>query len=150
MSDVTRWDPFKELDDLQTRLNTLFGRAPLRREVGREEAIAVAEWAPVVDILEDQKGFLIKVDLTEVRREDVKVTVQDEVLTISGERQMEKYEGRKYHRVERPYGRFTRSFSLPEEADSTKVSADFKDGVLRVHLPKAEKAKPKSIEVKVG
>ncbi len=150
MTNLTRWDPFKELDDLQTRLNTMFGRAPVRREGGREEQIAVAEWAPVVDILEDQKEFLIKLDLTEVRKEDVKVTVQDEVLTISGERQMEKDPGRKFHRVERPYGRFARSFSLPEEADATKVNAEFREGMLRVHLPKAEKAKPRSVEVKIG
>ena len=89
--------------------------------------------------------------MPEVRKDDVKVTVQDDVLTITGERTLEKEEkGRKYHRVERAYGRFARSFTLPEDADGNKVAAEFKDGVLKVHLPKSERAKPKSIEVKIG
>ena len=151
MDAITRWDPFKDLDDLQNRLATLFGRAPVRKDVGKEEAMTVAEWAPLVDIAEDDKEYLIKVELPEVKREDVKVAVQDDVLTISGARKFEKEEqGKKYHRVERAYGSFTRSFTLPEDADPAKVSADFKDGMLKVHLAKSEKAKPKSIEVKVG
>lgn len=150
MNVTPRWDPFKELDELQQRLNTMFGRAPLRRDASKEEAISVAEWAPLVDISEDAKEYLIKAEVPEVRKEDVKVTVQDDVLTISGERVIPKEEGRKYHRVERSYGRFARSFTLPEDADAEKVAAEFKDGLLKVHLPKSVKAKPKSIEVKVG
>ncbi len=150
MNTITRWDPFKELDELQNRLSTLFGRAPVRKEAGKEEAITIAEWAPLVDILEDDKEYLIKVELPEVKKEGVKVMVQDNVLTISGERTLDKEKGKKYHRLERAYGSFARSFTLPDDADPAKVSADFKDGVLRVHLEKAEQAKPKSIEVKVG
>ena len=151
MNTITRWDPFKELDDLQTRLSTMFGRAPVRKDVGKEEAMTIAEWAPLVDISEDEKEYLIKAELPEVKKEDVKVAVQDDVLTISGERTLEKEEkGKKYHRVERAYGIFSRSFTLPEDADPSKVNAEFKDGVLKVHLAKSEKAKPKSIEVKVG
>lgn len=86
-----------------------------------------------------------------MKKEDIKITVQDDVLSISGERKQEKEEkGKKYHRIERAYGCFERSFTLPEDADGTKVNAEYKDGVLKVHLPKSEKAKPKAIEVKVG
>ena len=151
MNAITRWDPFRDLDELQTRLSALFGRAPVRKNGSKDEALAVAEWAPVVDIVEDDNEYLIKAELPEVKKEDVKVTVQDDVLTISGERMFEKEEkGRKYHRMERAYGSFARSFTLPEDADGEKVAAEFKDGVLKVHLPKAEQAKPKSIEVKIG
>ena len=151
MNTITRWDPFKELDDLQTRLSTMFGRAPVRKDSGKEEAMTIAEWAPLVDISEDEKEYLIKAELPEVKKEDVKVAVQDDVLTISGERTLEKEEkGKKYHRVERAYGIFSRSFTLPEDADPSNVNAEFKDGVLKVHLAKSEKAKPKSIDVKVG
>lgn len=148
---ATRWDPFKELEDMQRRLSTVFGRLPVRKEGGKDEAMTVAEWAPLVDIVEDEKEYLVKAELPEVKKEDVKVTVEDDVLTITGERKYEKEEkGKKYHRVERAYGSFERSFTLPEDADGTKVNAEFKDGILRVHVAKSEKAKPKSIEVKVS
>ena len=151
MNAITRWDPFRELDELQNRLSTMFGRAPIRKDGAKDEALTVAEWAPLVDIAEDENEYLIKAELPEVKKEDVKVTVQDNVLTLSGERQYEKEEnGKKYHRVERAYGSFARSFTLPEDADGEKVVAEFKHGVLTVHLPKSEKAKPKSIEVKIG
>lgn len=151
MNAITRWDPFKELEDMQSRLNTMFGRAPVRKSGDKEEAMTVAEWAPLVDITEDDKEYLIKAELPEVKKEDIKLTVDEDVLTITGERKIEKEEkGKKYHRVERAYGSFMRSFTLPEDADASKVSADCKDGLLKVHLPKSEKAKPKSIEVKVS
>jgi HSP20 family protein len=142
----------REFDELQNRLATLLGgRAPIRTPSGKEEALTVAEWAPLVDILEHDKEYLIKAELPEVKNDDIKVTVQDGVLTITGERTLEKEEkGRKYHRVERAYGRFARSFTLPEDADGNIVAAEFKDGVLKVHLPKSERATPKSIEVKIG
>lgn len=118
-----RWDPFKELEEMEKRLATLFGRVPLRSE-GEKEAMTVAEWSPLVDITEDEKEYLIKAELPEVKKEDVKLTIQDNVLSISGERKYEKEEkGKKYHRVERAYGSFMRSFTLPEDADGSKVSA---------------------------
>jgi len=111
----------------------------------------VPEWAPLVDIAEDDKEYLIKVELPEVQKDDVKVTVESGTLTISGERKAEKEEkGRKFHRVERYYGRFERSFAIPDDAAADNVKAEFKDGVLRVHLAKSEKARPKQIEVKVS
>ena len=151
MNAITRWDPFKELDELQSRLSTLLGRAPVRKDGGKDEAMTVAEWAPLVDIVEDDHEYLIKAEVPEVKKEDVKVTVQNGVLSLMGDRKFTKEEkDKKYHRVERAYGSFVRTFSLPEDADENKVSADFKDGVLQVHLPKSEKARPKNIEVKIA
>ena len=113
--------------------------------------MTVAEWSPLVDIMEDEKEYLIKAELPDMKKEDVKLTVENEVLTMSGERKYVKEEkGEKHHRIERAYGSFLRSFSLPEDADGSKVSADYKDGMLKVHLPKSERAKPKAIEVKVA
>ena len=104
-----------------------------------------------MDITEDDKEYLVKADLPEVKKEDVKVTVENGVLIITGERKFEKEEkDKRYHRLERSYGNFLRSFTLPGAADGSKVSAEFKDGVLKVRLPKTEKAKPKAVEVKVA
>ncbi len=151
MNALTRWDPFKEMEDLQSRMARLFGLAPARTTNGETEALTVAQWAPAVDITEDDKEYLIKTDLPEVKKEDVKVTVENGVLTITGERKFEKEEkDKKYHRVERSYGNFLRSFTLPDGVDGTKVNAEFKDGVLKVHLLKSEKAKPMAVEVKVA
>lgn len=151
MNAIARWDPFRELDDLQSRLSTLLGHAAVCKDGAKDEALTVAEWAPLVDIAEDENEYLIKAELPGIKKDDVKVTVQHDVLTITGERAFEKEEkDKKYHRVERAYGSFARSFTLPEDADGAKVAAEFKDGVLRVCLPKSEKAKPKSIEVTIG
>lgn len=136
---------------MEKRLSTLFGRAPASTAGDKKEAIAVAEWSPLVDITEDEKEYLVKAELPEMKKEEIKINVHDDVLSISGERKYEKEEkGKKYHRVERAYGSFMRSFTLPEDADGSKVSAEYKDGVLRVHLPKSEKAKPKAVEIKVA
>ena len=151
MGTVTRWDPFRELDDLQDRLSTIFGRAPVKKEGDKREALTVAEWAPLVDIVEDDKNYVIKAELPGLKKEEIKVGVQDDVLTISGERKYEKEEkDKKFHRIERAFGSFMRSFTIPDDSDGEKVSAEFKDGILRVHLPKTEKVKPKQVEVKVG
>jgi HSP20 family protein len=150
MNLVTRktWDPFQELNELQNRLTTLFGRTALGPANG-EEGITMADWAPKVDISEDDKEYLVKAELPGLKREEVKVTVEDGVLSISGERKVEKEEKtKKYHRVERSYGSFQRSFTLPEGCDSTKVVAEFKDGMLSLHLPKSPKTQPKTIEIK--
>jgi HSP20 family protein len=141
------WDPFRELNEFQNRLGSFFGHGPVQKG---HEASLLSQWSPRVDILEDEKEFVVKAELPEIKREDVRVTVENGVLTISGERKLEKEEKHKrYHRVERAYGSFARSFSLPEGADASKVRADFKDGVLQVHMQKSESAKPKQIEVKV-
>ncbi len=114
---MTRWNPFKELEDVEKRLVNYFGHPALRAESGKE-AMTVAEWSPRVDITEDDKEYVIKADLPEVKKEDVKLTVQDDIMRSSGERKYEKEEkGKKYHRVERAYGSFMRSFTLPENTD---------------------------------
>ncbi len=153
MNALIPWNPFREMDDLQRRMSSLFDRNPFRRGnlAAEDENISVPEWAPLVDIAEDDKEYLIKVELPEVQKEDVKVTVENGTLAISGERKAEKEQkGRKFHRVERYYGRFERSFSIPDDAEADNVKAEFKDGVLRVRLAKSEKARPKQIEVKVN
>jgi len=139
------------MEDIHDRLFNLFKNTQPRTGGSGQESLTVSEWTPLVDITEDDKEYLIKAELPEVKKEEVKVTVENGLLTISGERKIEKEEkGKRYHRVERAYGCFLRSFSLPDDADGTKVNADFKDGLLRVHLAKSENAKPKQIEVKVS
>jgi len=146
-----RWDPFKELEEFENRLMRLFSRLPAPRLTSEEESVTVASWVPLVDVIEDEKEYLLKVELPEIKKDDVKVTVENGVLTISGERKVEKEEkGRTFHRIERAYGRFERSFTLPDDIDGDKVNAEFKEGVLYIHLPKSEKAKPRAIEVKVA
>lgn len=146
---ITRWNPIKEMEQFQNRLASLWNWEPLR--VNGEQSLAVSQWNPAVDIIEDEHEFVVKTELPEMKREDVKVTVENGVLTISGERKMEKEEkNKKYHRVERAYGSFVRSFSLPAAANGDKVTADFKDGLLKVHVPKDAKAAPKAIEIKAA
>ena len=140
---------FRELEDMSERLNRVFSR-PTLRNTGKEN-LTVADWMPTVDISETESEYLIKAELPEVRKEDVKVTVENGVLTLQGERRQEKEEkGRRFHRVERSYGSFVRSFTLPESVDEGGVKAEYKDGVLALHLPKSEKVKPKAIDVKVA
>ena len=146
---LVRWDPFRELEDMSERLNRVFSRPSLRNS-GKEN-LTVADWMPTVDISETDGEYLIKAELPEVKKEDVKVTVENGVLTLQGERRQEKEEkGKKFHRVERLYGSFVRSFSLPESVDESGVKAEYKEGVLNLHLPKSEKVKPKAIDVKVA
>jgi HSP20 family protein len=148
---LTRWNPFKEMEQMQNRLASLWNLEPFRPSAGKEETLTVAEWSPRVDIVEDEKEIIVKAELPEMKKEDVKVTVEQGVLSISGERKHEKEEkNKKYHRVECEYGSFLRSFTLPAGVSGEKVSADFKDGVLKVHLPKEAKAASKAVEIKVA
>ena len=148
---LTRWNPFRDMEDMFDRFNRSCGRLPATRSEGSSEVLTIADWAPSVDISETDTEFVIKVELPEVRKEDVKVSIHEGVLTIQGERKMEREESKKkYHRVERSYGRFARSFMLPENVDEESISASHKDGMLNVRLGKVEEAKPKSIEIKVA
>jgi HSP20 family protein len=150
MNAPSKWHPFRELDELQNRITGLLGRTLLKPETAFREPVIASEWAPLVDITEDEQEFLVKVELPEVKREDIKVTVENGVLTITGERKFEKEEKKKkYHRVERAYGSFLRSFTLPEETTGEQVNAEFKDGMLLVHLKKVKAAKPNPHTVKV-
>jgi len=136
----------REMEDVFDR----YARAVGQPRAGSQEVIATGDWAPRVDIAETDKAFEIKAELPEVNKKDVRVTVHNGVLTVQGERKLEKEEeGKKFHRVERFYGSFTRSFTLPDNVDETKLRASFKNGVLNLQIQKTEEAKAKSIEVKV-
>jgi HSP20 family protein len=142
---LTRWNPFVELDEIQQRLNRLF----LERTTKSGET-NFADFMPAVDIEETDTEFIVKADLPDVKKEELKVHVQDGVLTIEGERKQQKEEkGKRFHKIEREYGRFVRRFALPTDVNSEKVRAEFKDGVLSVALPKAPAVTPKMIDVKV-
>jgi HSP20 family protein len=148
---IVQWDPFRELEEMSNRLNRVFGRSLPARAEGDKNAMTMFDWAPSVDVAETAEEYLIKAELPEVKKEEVKVSVDNGVLRIEGERKHEKEEkGKKWHRVERSYGSFLRTFTVPDNADPSKVSAEFTNGVLNVHLPKSEKAKPKSVEIKVA
>jgi len=145
---LIRFDPFRELEDLSSRLNTYFSR-PTRAQGA--EVDGFSDWAPAIDVQETDAEYLIKADLPDVPKTDVKVGLENGVVTIEGERKQEKEEkGKKFHRVERTYGKFVRRLGVPSEVDTQKVAAEFKDGVLTVHLPKTPMAKPRSIDVKVA
>jgi HSP20 family protein len=139
--------------EAQNRLHPFLGGFPIPNRMGSGEIpnLAVADWSPEVDISEDDQGYLLKADLPEMKKDDVRVTVEDGILSVSGERKSEKEDQkRKFHRIERSSGNFRRSFTLPEDADSMKVTAEFRDGVLKVHLPTTARPKSKAIEVKVA
>jgi HSP20 family protein len=135
---------------MSDRLNRVFGRS-LTAKSDAKETMTVADWTPSVDISETEGEYVIKAELPEVKKEDVKITLEEGVLSIQGERKHEKEEkGKKFHRIERAYGRFVRSFVVPDYVDEAKIKAEYQDGVLHLHLPKSEKAKPRAIEVKVA
>lgn len=146
---LVKWDPFRELEEVSTRLNRIFGR-PLNRAESGNQMLAMADWAPSVDISETDTAYLIKGEIPGVKKEDVKVTIENGMLTIRGERKQEKEEkGKKFHRVECSYGSFMRSFQMPDDAGENKVTAEFKDGMLNVALAKSAKAKDKAKTINV-
>jgi len=146
---LVRWNPMRELEEMSERLNRVFSRQSAGESNGKE-LMTVADWDPPVDISETDEAFHIAAELPDVKRGDVKVTVEKGVLTLQGERREEREEeGYKIHRRERSCGKFARSFTLPDVIDAGKVTAVFKDGVLHLHLPKLEKALPKTIEVQL-
>ena len=148
---LARWNPLRELEDFQNRILSAFNPASSRRGSNGQESLTMAEWTPVVDIAEDDEHYVITAELPDVKKEDVKVTMQNNILTITGERKFEEEErNKKWHRVERSYGSFARSFALPDDGNAAKVNAEFKDGMLRVRVAKSEVARPKEIEVKLG
>lgn len=149
MNTLTTWNPFRELDEVQNRLTGFFAGGFPRFENGNGGPKTTG-WLPQVDITEDDKEYLVKADLPEMKKDEIKVNVENGVLSISGERKTEKEEkNKKFHRVERAYGSFGRTFTVPEDADAMKIAAEFKDGVLKVRLPKNPATKPRAIEVTV-
>ena len=152
MKTLTTWNPFREMEEFENRFSPFFGGFPAFpiRFPKNGERYKLADWSPLIDIIEDDHEYLFKADLPEMKKEEVKVTIENGVLYISGERRAEKEENKKkFHRLERFFGTFERKFTVPEDADAAKITAEFKDGVLHVHLPKSPVAKPKPIEIKV-
>jgi len=150
MNKLITWNPLREMEEAQNRFNRFLGGFPNTIGTGEPHSLTFPDWSPEVDISEDDHGFLLKADLPEMKKEDVKVTVDHGILTVSGERKGEKEDKkRKFHRIERSCGNFRRSFTLPEDADSTKVTAEFRDGVLKVHLPTTAIERSKGTQVKV-
>ena len=141
MNTLSIWNPIHEMDELfHNRLASVPGG----------EGLQSVAWSPIVDIEETEQNYVIRVELPGLDKDKVKVVVENGVLTLSGERDLErKAEGKTFHRVERSHGTFSRSFTLPEDVDSESVVANFKDGLLEIHVAKHEKALPKSIEVRV-
>ena len=146
---IVRWDPFRELQSMQDRMNRIFGDVYARR--GDDDVMARGDWMPLVDIYEnDRHELVLKAELPDMKRDDIKLVVDNNILTISGEKTCDsEMKDENCHRVERTYGQFSRSFSLPNTVDTVKVNAEYKNGVLSVTLPKREEAKPKQITVKV-
>jgi HSP20 family protein len=142
-----RADPFREMDELFRNMQRAFTGWPAKIE----ESMTLADWTPSVDIGECEKEYLVKAELPEVSKDDIKVNVDDGTLTISGERKVEKEEnGTKFHRLERAYGNFVRSFSMPNDTDADNITSEYKDGILTVHLPKNPVAKPTAHAIPVS
>jgi len=149
---IVRWEPFRNLMTAQDRMNRIFEDAfrGVGHTGGEEDWALGGAWAPAVDIYEHEGNLVLKAELPGIDPKDVDVRVENNVLTLQGERKFESEVKREeYHRVERAYGTFSRSFTLPNVVDTDKIKAEFKDGLLRVVLPKREEAKPKQISIAV-
>lgn len=148
MTTMTRWEPFRGFPTLQEQINRLFNDNLYR---GQGEESALTTWAPAVDIYESPEELVVKADLPDVNEKDIDVRVENNLLTIRGERKFEKSVSEdNYLRVERSYGAFSRSFSLPNTVNTEAIHADYKNGVLTVKLPKREEAKPRQVKVKIS
>lgn len=149
---IVRWEPFRDLVSIQERMNRLFDDAfrGNPRASSEDEWALGGTWAPSVDIFEQDGNIVLKAELPGMDAKDVEIHVENNVLTLRGERKLDNEVKREsYHRVERSYGSFARSFTLPNVVDTERIKADYKDGVLRVTLPKKEEAKPKQISISV-
>src|SRR5438445_8575002 len=148
MNTVVRYEPFRGLSTLHDQVNRLFNETMFR---GQGEDSAITTWAPAVDIFETPNELVVKADLPDVDEKDIDIRVENNLLTIRGERKFEKSVSEdNYLRIERACGAFSRSFSLPNTVDPDAIKAEYRDGVLTVHVPKREEAKPKQIKVSVA
>ncbi len=147
MTVLTRWEPFREFTTLQDRMNRLF-----RDSFGEgQDALTATNFAPAVDVYEDEHNVTLKIEVPGIDEKDIDVRIENSTLTVHGERKYEKDEKEEnYRRIERQYGSFTRSFTLPSTVDADKVSASYEKGVLKIALAKKAEAKPKQIKVNVG
>lgn len=148
MTVITRWDPFREFSTLQGRLNHLFQQS---FSDGREESLTTSTFAPPVDVYEDEQNVTLKIEVPGIEEKDLDIRVENNTLTVHGEKKFEKEEKEEnYRRVERQYGSFTRNFTLPTTVDSESITAHYDKGVLKINLAKKAEAKPKQIKVNVG
>jgi HSP20 family protein len=148
MTLVSRWDPFREFVTLQDRMNRLLRE---NQPDGREEALSTSTFAPPVDVYEDEHSVTLKIEVPGIDEKDIDVRIENNTLTVHGERKFDKEEKEEnYRRVERQYGAFTRTFTLPSTVDAERVQAHYDKGVLKIELPKKAEAKPKQIKVNVG
>ncbi len=148
MNTITRWEPFRGLTTLQDQMNRLFEDTLFR---GRSDESALTTWAPAVDIYETENALVVKADLPDVNEKDLDIQVENNILTIRGERKFERdVKEDNYLRVERAYGSFSRSFSLGNTVNTEAIKAEYRDGVLTLTIPKREEAKPKQVKVSVA
>lgn len=148
---IIKYDPFRELRSLQDEMNRLFMSNYSRGGGGNESDLMRGAWSPQVDIFENKDQIVLEAELPGMKPEEVEISIENNVLTLSGERRFEKKdEGDNFHRVERSYGSFTRSFTLPPTISSESAEAEFENGILRLTLAKREEAKPRRIEIKAG
>jgi len=146
---LVRWDPWTTLPSLQDRINRLFDDAFPARPAGREDEMTLFDWRPTVDTYEEGDNVVIRAELPGVNKEDVSIDVKDNVLTLKGERKHEEnVKEENYFRRESAYGKFQRAFTLPDAVDASKIEASYKDGVLKITVPKAEETKAKKIDIK--
>ncbi len=147
MMSLVRWNPWREMSTLQHRVNHLFNE-PFFRSDSENDELRMGSWYPAVDMFDDGETIVIKAELPGMDKKDISVDIEDRVLTLSGERSYDnEVKEESYYRRERAFGTFKRSFNLPADVDSDKIKADFKDGVLKVEIPKPEEKKPKQITV---
>ena len=144
---LVRWNPWREMSTLQHRMNSLFNE-PFFRSGSEDYELHMGSWLPAVDMFDDDDKIVIKAELPGMDKKDISVDIENRVLTLSGERNYDnEVKEENYYRRERAYGRFKRAFNLPADVDSDQIKADFKDGVLKVEIPKPEEQKPKQITV---
>jgi HSP20 family protein len=149
MTVLTRWEPFREFATLQDRMNRLFRES--YNDAGAEQSLTSSSFAPAVDVYEDEHQVTLKIEVPGIDEKDIDVRVENNTLTVQGERKIEREEKEEnYRRVERQYGSFTRTFTLPQTVESEKVSATYDKGILKISLPKKAEAKPKQIKVNIG
>jgi HSP20 family protein len=149
MTVLTRWEPFREFSTLQDRMNRLFRES--YNDAGRDDSLTTSSFAPAVDVYEDEHQVSLKIEVPGIDEKDIDVRVENNTLTVHGERKIEKEEKEEnYRRVERQYGSFTRTFTLPQTVSTENVTATYDKGVLKITLPKKAEAKPKQIKISVG
>lgn len=145
MTRIVRSNPFSDLRRMEARLFEPFFRFPYM-----QEEMQSAAWNPPVDVVEEKDRIVVKVEAPGVDEKDLRVTFEDGLLTVAGERQFERKDDRNYHRIERAYGSFTRTFTLPRSVDAAQIAANYRNGVLEIEIPKKEESRPKQIEINVN